>query len=116
MTEHFGMSRDTGKTTECLEHLKQSIIDILTTPIGSRVARHDYGSRLPELIDAPINRENIVDIYAATAEALAKHEDRIELSGVDLQNSALGKITLSITAKYKLDGQVVRIDGIEITS
>ncbi len=52
-----GMSNKTGKELEGIEHLKQSIIDILTTPIGSRIMRREYGSRLFELIDRPINRD-----------------------------------------------------------
>ncbi|WP_179989887.1 GPW/gp25 family protein [Acinetobacter sp. CS-2] len=108
------MSRDTGKTVEGLEHLKQSIIDILTTPIGSRVMRRDYGSRLFELIDAPVNRETLVDYYAAVAEALDLWEPRIQLQQVDITSAVVGSITLSITGKYLIDGQAVRLDGIVI--
>jgi len=108
------MSRDTGKTVERIEHLRQSIIDILTTPIGSRVMRRDYGSRLFELIDAPVNRETLVDYYAAVAEALDLWEDRIQVQQVDMTSAAVGSITLSITGKYLVDGQTVRLDGIQI--
>ncbi len=38
-----GMDAKTGKVLEGLEHLKQSIIDILTTPVSSRIMRRDYG-------------------------------------------------------------------------
>ena len=58
----MGMNAETGRELTGLEHLKQSIADILNTPIGSRVMRRDYGSRLFELIDAPINRSTVVDI------------------------------------------------------
>lgn len=108
------MSRDTGKTVERIEHLRQSIIDILTTTIGSRVMRRDYGSRLFELIDAPVNRETLVDYYAAVAEALDRWEDRIQVQQVDITSAAVGSITLSITGKYLVDGQTVRLDGIQI--
>jgi phage baseplate assembly protein W len=108
------MSRDTGKTVERIEHLRQSIIDILTTPIGSRVMRRDYGSRLFELIDAPVNRETLIDYYAAVAEALDRWEDRIQVQQVDITSAAVGSITLSITGKYLVDGQTVRLDGIQI--
>ncbi|MFN6969615.1 MAG: GPW/gp25 family protein [Rheinheimera sp.] len=108
------MSRDTGKTVERIEHLRQSIIDILTTPIGSRVMRRDYGSRLFELIDAPVNRETLVDYYAAVAEALDRWEDRIQVQQVDITSAVVGSITLSITGKYLVDGQTVRLDGIQI--
>ncbi len=52
-----GMDAKTGKTLEGIEHLKQSIIDILTTPVNSRIMRRDYGSRLFELVDKPISRD-----------------------------------------------------------
>ncbi len=80
-----GMNASTGKELEGLNHLKQSIVDILTTPIGSRVMRRDYGSRLLELVDKPINRDLTLEIYAAVAEALQKLEQRFKLEKVKLQ-------------------------------
>ena len=63
------MNSETGKTISGIEHLKQSIVDILTTPIGARVMRRDYGSRLFELIDHPIVPGFAQELYAAVAEA-----------------------------------------------
>jgi phage baseplate assembly protein W len=68
------MINKTGKELEGLEHLKQSIIDILTSPIGSRIMHRDYGSKLFELVDKPVNMDFTLEIYAATAEALEKWE------------------------------------------
>ena len=45
-----GMDASTGQPLTGSAHLVQSIRDILTTPIGSRVMRRDYGSRLPALL------------------------------------------------------------------
>lgn len=45
----------TGRRLESIEHLKQSIAIILTTPLGSRLERRTFGSLLPGLIDAPFN-------------------------------------------------------------
>ena len=98
----MGMNAETGRELTGLEHLKQSIADILNTPIGSRVMRRDYGSRLFELIDAPINRSTVVDIVAETAEALMKWEDRLVVSAVDVTGAVVEQIVLRITGKYKL--------------
>ena len=62
-----GMDRVTGAALSGRAHMRQSIMDILTTPIGSRVGQREYGSRLPELIDAPLNEQGRQAIYAATA-------------------------------------------------
>ena len=64
------MTDNTATLLGGLDHLRQSIIDILTTPIGTRVMRPDYGSRLFELIDRPVNAEFLVDLYAETVIAL----------------------------------------------
>ena len=112
----MGMNVLNGRSLTGLDHLKQSIADILNTPIGSRVMRRDYGSKLFSLIDAPLNRGTLVDIYAATAEALMKWEDRLLVSAVDITNAQLGQITLKITGKYVLDGKTVQLDGIVVSS
>lgn len=78
----IGMHSATGRAIEGLDHLRQSIGDILTTPIGSRVMRRDYGSLLPELIDQPLNPATVVQVYAATAIALMRWEPRLRLSRV----------------------------------
>ena len=50
----LGMNAHTGQALSGLDHLRQSIADILSTPLNTRVMRRDYGSRIPELIDQPI--------------------------------------------------------------
>ncbi len=110
----MGMNAETGRDLSGLDHLKQSIADILNTPIGSRVMRRDYGSRLFELIDAPINRSTVVDIVAETAEALMKWEDRLVVSAVDVTGAVVGQIVLRVTGKYKHDGKTVQLDGIVV--
>lgn len=94
-----GMSRHTGLAIDDDAHLAQSVADILTTPIGSRVMRRDYGSNLPDLIDAPVNSETLIDIYAATAEALDKWEPRLILTRVELASRAPGSIELILNAR-----------------
>ncbi|AYO80211.1 MULTISPECIES: GPW/gp25 family protein [Sphingobium] len=74
-----GMSRVTGAVMTGLEHIRQSVADVLSTPIGTRVGRRDYGSLIPDLIDQPMTAANIVRIYAAAAVTLSRHEDCIHL-------------------------------------
>lgn len=79
-----GMNAATGRTIDGETHLRQSIADILTTPIGSRVMRRDYGSLLPELIDQPFNGATKLKLYGATAMALMRWEPRIRLTRIEL--------------------------------
>ncbi|TMJ19015.1 MAG: oxidoreductase [Alphaproteobacteria bacterium] len=77
-----GMNAVTGAAIEGEDHLAQSIADILTTPIGSRVMRRDYGSLLFELIDKPFNAVTRALLHAATAIALGRWEPRLLLRRV----------------------------------
>lgn len=74
-----GMNRNHGTALAGLNHIRQSITDILTTPIGSRVMRRDYGSLLPELIDQPLSGTLLLQVYAATVMAIARWEPRVRL-------------------------------------
>jgi len=109
-----GTDATTGKPLSGIAHLRQSIRDILTTPIGSRVGRRDYGSRIFELIDAPVNPSTILDFYAATAEALATWETRFKLESVQIVSSEIGSVVLDLEGIYLPDGQTIKLDGIVI--
>lgn len=109
-----GTSALTGKPLSGIAHLRQSIRDILTTPIGSRVMRRDYGSRLFSLIDAPMNRATLLNIYAATADAIAKWEPRFKLQSVTASSAAPGSVVLNMVGEYLPDGKIVALDGIEV--
>ena len=107
-----GINATTGKELTGLNHLQQSIRDILTTPVGSRVMRRDYGSRLFELQDSPLNRATIVEYYAATAEALDKWEPRLLLTSVSAVAATDGHIELELYGRYLPDGKELKLEGI----
>lgn len=79
------MNRITGTTITELDHIRQSIGDILGTRIGTRLARREYGSNVPDLIDEPFHGPTTLRLYAATAMALMRWEPRIRLTRVQLQ-------------------------------
>jgi len=80
----IGMDAINGGSAEGAAHLVQSIRDVLTTPLGSRIQRRDYGSLLPELIDQPFNDHTRLQLFGATATALMRWEPRIRLTRVAL--------------------------------
>lgn len=94
-----GTSRTIGRSIADDDHLTQSIADILTTPKGSRVMRRDYGSRLPDLIDAPMNGETVIDVIAETADALDQWEPRLRLRRVEISSAKAGSMTLMLSAE-----------------
>ncbi len=110
------MNVNTGKTISEISHIKQSIANILSTPIGSRVMRRDYGSRLFERIDQPINGELIAEIYSDIVEAISTWEPRFEVEQVTLQSIDKGKIVIDLEGSFVKDGQKIVLENISITS
>jgi phage baseplate assembly protein W len=95
-----GMNARTGHHLSGADHIGQSIADLITTPIGSRVMRRDYGSLLPELIDQPFNAATQVKLYGATATAVMRWEPRIRLSHIALTpGSEAGAFTLALEGR-----------------
>lgn len=79
-----GMCRTSGQVIEGVAHLRQSVQNILETPIGSRVINREYGSRLFELLDAPTDQRFRVEVYQAVAEAITRWEPRFLLKRIRL--------------------------------
>jgi uncharacterized protein len=109
-----GIDATSGKRLDGIAHLRQSIRDILTTPKGSRVMRREYGSDLYKLIDAPVNSTTLMDIRAATADALKKWEPRFKLEQCKILAAEPGRVELDLVGIYLPDGKEITLDGIEI--
>lgn len=109
-----GMSCFSGDYLHDLTHLKQSIVDILTTPIGSRVMCREYGSRLFQLTDQPINRSFFSKVYAAVAEALERWEPRFKVEKITILSVKEGHIILSLVGKYLITQQKIVLEEVVI--
>lgn len=92
------LSRHTGAPLTEAEHIAQSIGDILTTPVGSRVMRRTYGAHVFDLIDAPANAHGALQVIAAAADALARWEPRITMTSASVRPSADGRATIRVHA------------------
>ena len=109
MPASVGVNAVTGQVLADWDHVQQSIGVILTTPIGSRVMRRDFGSEVPFLVDRPMTTQNVLAIYAATANALYPRqvgqtwygEPRFRLRQCELvEANEQGRVTLNITGDY----------------
>lgn len=109
-----GMSRATGKELADIEHLRQSVADILTTPKGSRVMRREYGSNLPRLVDRPVNQSLLASIRAETVDALARWEPRLRCERVQLNQVGQGFVSMDLTFTYLPDGREVSLLDLRI--
>ena len=78
----IGIDRHTGAALSGVEHLRQSIADILTTPVGSRRMRPSYGCQVRRFVDMPINSGWKSAVQAEVAHALNLWESRFKLQSV----------------------------------
>lgn len=109
-----GMDKKTGKALSGRSHLTQRLNDILTTPLGSRVMRREYGSRLPRLVDRPINASLKLDLVHATAEAISRWEKEFILKRVLLSQAKPEHLIIDLEGIEAIGGEPIRIEGIAL--
>ncbi len=105
----IGMDRRTGQSVSGLAHLRQSIEDILTTPVGSRRMRPEYGSQLRRYVDLPVNDGWKSAVQAEVARSLGRWEPRLKLERVRVTAVVGGQITLQLTGQYLGDSAIIEV-------
>ena len=101
------MSRNSGRpVADKLAGIRQSLHDIFTTPIGSRIQRREYGSYLFALIDAPMNPANRLRLAAALVDAATRWEPRVTLVSAIIEVGMDGKTVLNYRARLLDDAEL----------
>ncbi|MNJ20028.1 Lysozyme [compost metagenome] len=105
----IGLDRRTGQPIAGVAHLRQSIEDILTTPLGSRRMRPEYGSSLRRYVDLPVNEGWKSAVQAEVARALGLWEPRLKLERVRVTAVVGGQITLQLTGLYLAEATTLEV-------
>ena len=102
-----GMNRRTGAAIDGAAAIRQSIEDILTTPLGSRAMRPEYGSRLADMVDDAATPGTAVAMAAEVVDALARWEPRIEPEIVRAAPTpaAPGRVVIEIVGRMSGAGE-----------
>ncbi|WP_336810934.1 GPW/gp25 family protein [Bosea sp. MMO-172] len=103
MPDGNGLDRRTLKRISGWAHVQQSIEVILTTPLGSRVMRRDFGSALFDLIDAKMTQRRVLALYAAAAIAIARWEPRFRLTRCSMFTGDGRLVRLGPTGKISIE-------------
>ncbi|EMB9881969.1 TPA: GPW/gp25 family protein [Pseudomonas aeruginosa] len=107
----IGLDRRTGQPLSGVAHLKQSIEDILTTPLGTRRMRPEYGSKLRRLVDLPVNDGWKSAVQAEVARALGRWEPRLRLERVWVVAVMGGRIDLELAGVYLGDSVMLEVSA-----
>ncbi|ENZ8960641.1 GPW/gp25 family protein [Escherichia coli] len=103
---YLGMNSQTGLSISEVEHIRQSVSDILVTPVGSRVMRREYGSLLSALIDQPQTPALRLQIMAACYSAIQRWEPRVSLSTITVERGEDdGAMYVDMTGTRSASGQ-----------
>lgn len=105
----IGLDRRTGQLLSGKAHLRQSIEVILTTPVGSRRMRPEFGSNLRRYIDLPVTEGWKSAVQAEVARALGRWEPRLKLERVRVVSVVDGKITMQLAGQYLGDSAIIEV-------
>lgn len=94
--KYLGMNRGTGLQITDIDYIRQSVSDILMTPVGTRVMRRTYGSLLSALIDQPQNEALRLQIMSACYMAILQWEPRVQLTAISYETAADGSMVVAI--------------------
>ncbi|MES2141913.1 MAG: GPW/gp25 family protein [Pseudomonadota bacterium] len=110
----LGMNNQDGSPIADEAHyLRQSINDIINTPLGSRIMRRNYGSNVMELIDSPINEYTLIQIQSYLASTLLFQEKNIALKKLTVQQK-LEKLLVTLEGNYIQSGNTINLSDIQL--
>ncbi|MDG6896586.1 hypothetical protein A6A19_00895 [Actinobacillus delphinicola] len=107
------MDSKTGRKLTEIDHIKQSITDILKTHKGSRLARRDYCCDWLDYIDAPATHENLLRIASFITTSITEWEPRVKVLNCDIQGSENAFIYF-LTIAIKRSGEQYRFKVMSI--
>lgn len=97
LERYQGLSARAGTRIAAWGHLRQSVLDILTTYPGERIMRPEYGSRVRDLIDRPVNAQWLADLYFEVAHAIQRWEPRVRVLKVGAAMTMPGHVSIDLT-------------------
>ena len=105
------MMSNTGQLlTDELDSIRLSITDIMTTPIGTRIMRKDYGSKIPDLIDQPMNDILMIQLYSEIYTPILKWENRISIEQINIHEVGHGKLIMDLDAVHITTDQSINLN------
>ena len=88
---------NTVELVKAEEDIKQSLVILLSTTLGERVMRSDYGANLHQQVFEPMDAAFQTFVTSIVSDAITNYETRINLDSVDVAiENEEGRIELTI--------------------
>lgn len=104
------MSRNNGVDLSEIKHIEQSLEDITSTPIGTRIMRREYGTLLADLLDNPISDSLILQCYSTIYSAILRWEKRIQVSQISISSIEAGAMVIDLECVLSKTGQMLNLN------
>jgi phage baseplate assembly protein W len=105
-----GIDRRTGAVTDNLSHAYQGVEVILSTRLGSRIMRREFGGGIVELLGRLVTPSLFAAFQQLLATAIDLWEPRFQVRRISANGSAselrLGHVGLTIEADYRPRGHL----------
>ncbi|MCR9056590.1 GPW/gp25 family protein [Roseibium album] len=89
--------------TQGIQNIRESLRIILTTTLGERLMRPDFGCRIKEEVFGPMNSTRLTMIETVIRRAILLHEPRVEAKRVTVEARQPEGI-LEISLEYEIRG------------
>ncbi|AYA02337.1 baseplate assembly protein [Acinetobacter sp. WCHAc010034] len=104
------MSRHSGTELSELDHIRQSLEDLISTPIGSRLMRREYGTQVANLLDQPTSEALYLKCYSTIYSAILRWEPRIQISQLYISEVNQGQTVLNLEGTIVQSGQSLNMN------
>lgn len=84
------------------EEIVQAIVIILSTPVGSRLMRPEFGCRIHELLFAPMNISTFMTAQRYVEDALGYWEPRIDVLDIQVRGDRDIEGCMRVNISYRI--------------
>lgn len=83
----FERNRRTVRMVEDEEDVRQSLMILLSTTLGERLLRPDYGCDLHNFLFEPLDRTSVATVFDVVKRAILLHEPRVRMDDLRMETS-----------------------------
>jgi uncharacterized protein len=103
-----GVCRYTLRILQGWDHVRQSLGVLVSTAIGERVQRRDFGLNIEDMLDKPQNDLHLIKVYSEIANAITPRtvnglqygEPGYRLNLLEVTPSVSGKVTIQCSGEF----------------
>ncbi len=97
----FKKGANTVELSENEKDIKESLVILLSTSLGERVMRPDYGANMEDLLFEAINVTTATIIIERLKRAILFHEPRVKVNDIDMVPDAKNGL-IQVTVDYNI--------------